>query len=412
MTHRDFFYTYTSDGVMSFSDNKIVEKTKFLKAQNLFPFFRSIESSEGTVVKVDGQDQIMVGSNNYLGLTHHPHVVEKTIKAVEKYGTGCTGSRFLNGNLAIHEALEERLAKYLGHEKTLIFSTGMQTNLGSLSALCGPRDCMLFDSENHASIIDSGRLAMGTVFKYKHNDMASLEDQIVSNKHRFNRMIIVADGVFSMTGKLMNLPGVIELAKKYNVLVYVDDAHGIGVMGDKGRGTMNHFGMTKDVDFNMGTFSKSFATIGGVLSGNAEVIDYVKHSARSFMFSAAMPPSAVATVDGCLDVILSDEPLHERLWSNVKMMREGFETIGFYTYGSQTPIIPIFIGDEIKSLQVTQFLKEKGIFATPVLPPAVPQGEALIRTSYMASHKKEELAKVLEVLAEAKKKFEIPGSRH
>ena len=163
MTHRDFFYTYTSDGVMSFSDNKIVEKTKFLKAQNLFPFFRSIESSEGTVVKVDGQDQIMVGSNNYLGLTHHPHVVEKTIKAVEKYGTGCTGSRFLNGNLAIHEALEERLAKYLGHEKTLIFSTGMQTNLGSLSALCGPRDCMLFDSENHASIIDSGRLAMGTV---------------------------------------------------------------------------------------------------------------------------------------------------------------------------------------------------------------------------------------------------------
>lgn len=395
-----------------FSENKMVQKANYLRQQNLYPFFRSIESSEGTVVQVDGQPQIMVGSNNYLGLTHHPHVVEQTIKAVEKFGTGCTGSRFLNGNLAIHEELEERLARYLGHEKALVFSTGMQTNLGALSALCGPRDCMLFDAENHASIIDSGRLALGTVFKYKHNDMNSLEELLISTKDRFKRIIIVADGVFSMTGKLLNLPGVVELAQKYGALVYVDDAHGIGVMGDKGRGTMTHFGLNKEVDFNMGTFSKSFATIGGVISGTADGIDYVKHTARSFMFSAAMPPSAVATVSGCLDVIMSDEPLHERLWSNVKMMREGFETIGFYTYGSQTPIIPIFIGDEIKSLQVAQFMKEQGVFATPVLPPAVPQGEALIRTSYMASHRKEELAKVLEVLAIAKKKFDIPSQKH
>lgn len=395
-----------------FSENKLVQKANYLRAQNLYPFFRSIESSEGTVVQVDGQSQIMVGSNNYLGLTHHPHVVEQTIKAVEKYGTGCTGSRFLNGNLTIHEELEERLAKYLGHEKALVFSTGMQTNLGTLSALCGPRDCMLFDNENHASIIDSGRLALGTVFKYKHNDMNSLEELLVSVKDRFKRIIIVADGVFSMTGKLLNLPGVVELAKKHGALIYVDDAHGIGVMGDKGRGTMTHFDLAKDVDFNMGTFSKSFATIGGVVSGSAEGIDYIKHTARSFMFSAAMPPSAVATVAACLDVIMSDEPLHERLWQNVKMMREGFKTIGFYTYDSETPIIPIFIGDEIKSLQVAQFMKEQGVFATPVLPPAVPQGEALIRTSYMASHKKEELAQVLEVLAVAKKKFDIPAERH
>src|SRR5690606_22801766 len=217
--------------------------------------------------------------------------------------------------------------------------------------------------------------------------------------------------VFSMTGKLLTLPGVVELAQKYGALVYVDDAHGIGVMGEKGRGTMTHFGLNKEVDFNMGTFSKSFATIGGVISGTADGIDYIKHTARSFMFSAAMPPSAVATVAACLDVIMSDEPLHDRLWSNVQMMREGFETIGFYTYGSQTPNITIFIGDEIKSLQVAQFMKEQGVFATPVLPPAVPQGEALIRTSYMASHRKEELAKVLEVLAIAKKKFDIPSHR-
>ncbi len=395
-----------------FSENKLLQKANFLREQNLYPFFRSIESSEGTVVQVDGQQQIMVGSNNYLGLTHHPHVVEQTIKAVEKYGTGCTGSRFLNGNLTIHEELEERLAQYLGHEKALVFSTGMQTNLGSLSALCGPRDCMLFDSENHASIIDSGRLSLGTVFKYKHNDMASLEEQLLATKDRFKRVIIVADGVFSMTGKLLRLPEIVKLARQYGALVYVDDAHGIGVMGDKGRGTMTHFGVNKDVDFNMGTFSKSFATIGGVVSGSAEGIDYIKHTARSFMFSASMPPSAVATVSACLDVIMSNEPLHEQLWANVKMMREGFKTIGFYTYGSETPIIPIFVGDEIKSLQVTQFLKENGVFATPVLPPAVPQGEALIRTSYMASHRKEELAQVLEVLAMAKKKFDIPSQRH
>src|SRR5690606_14924696 len=239
-----------------FSENKFVQKANYLRAQNLYPFFRSIESSEGTTVQVDGVPQIMVGSNNYLGLTHHPHVIEQTIKAVEKFGTGCTGSRFLNGNLAIHEELEERLAKYLGHEKALVFSTGMQTNLGALSALCGPRDCMLFDNENHASIIDSGRLALGTVFKYKHNDMASLEEQLIATKDRFKRVIIVADGVFSMTGKLLNLPGVVELAKKYGALIYFDDAHGIGVMGDKGRGTMTHFNLAKDVDFNMGTFSK------------------------------------------------------------------------------------------------------------------------------------------------------------
>lgn len=391
---------------------RTIQKANLLRANNLYPFFRSIENSEGTVVNVDGREQIMIGSNNYLGLTHHPHVVEAAKKAIDVFGTGCTGSCFLNGNLNIHEELEEKLAKYLGHEAVLIFSTGMQTNLGSVSAVCGPKDCLIFDSENHASIIDASRLALGPTFKYKHNNMESLEEVLEENISRFKNVWIVADGVFSMTGELLKMPEVIALAKKYGAHVYIDDAHGIGVMGDRGRGTMNYFNCIDDVQLNMGIFSKSFASIGGVLSGSADLIDYVKYNVRSFMFSASMASSAVAIVSACLDVIMSDEPIYENLWDNVGFMREGFRDIGFYTYNSSTPIIPIFIGDEMKSLQVTNFLMENGIFATSVLPPAVPKGEALIRTSYMATHKKEELTKVLEVFADAKKKFDILATFH
>lgn len=396
----------------SFAQSKILEKANLLKSLDLYPFFRAIEASDGSTVTVGGKKQVMIGSNNYLGLTHHPVVIEAAKAAIDKYGTGCTGSRFLNGNLNIHEELEEKLAKYLGHEKAIVFSTGMQSNLGALSAICGPKDCMLFDSENHASIIDASRLALGTTFKYKHNDMESLEEQLEMVVNRFNRVIIVADGVFSMTGDILKLPEVVALAEKYGAYVYVDDAHGIGVMGHLGRGTMDHFDLTNKVDFNMGTFSKSFASIGGVISGTAEGIDHVKHHARSFMFSASMPPSAVATVSACIDVINSGEPIHEKLWSNVALMREGFKELGFYTYNSQTPIIPIFVGDEMKAMQITSFLQEHGVFATPVIPPAVPKGEALIRTSYMASHSESDLLYVLDVFAKVKKEFDIPGGHH
>lgn len=392
--------------------SKLIERANLMRENDLYPFFRAIEETEASTVTVKGKKQIMIGSNNYLGLTHHPYVKEAAIKAIEKYGTGCTGSRFLNGNLNIHEELDVKIAKYLGHEAAIVFSTGMQANLGSLSALCGPKDLMLFDSENHASIIDSSRLALGTTFKYKHNDMSSLEELLESNVTRFNRVIIVADGVFSMTGDVMKLPEVVALAKKYGAYVYVDDAHGMGVMGPEGRGTMHHFDLAKDVDFNMGTFSKSFASIGGVISGSHESIDYVRHTARSFMFSASMPPAAVATVSACIDLVTSDESFLKNLWENVAFMRNGFKDLGFYTYGSQTPIIPIFIGDDMKALKMTKFLESQGVFATPVLPPAVPKGEALIRTSYMASHDKTDLATVLEVFAEAKKIFEIPASIH
>lgn len=395
-----------------YGDSKILKRAQMVKDLGLYPFFRTIEASDGNSVVHAGKRQIMIGSNNYLGLTHHPHVIEAAKKAIEKYGTGCTGSRFLNGNLSIHEELEDKLAQYLGHEKVLVFSTGMQANMGALSSLCGPKDCMLFDAENHASILDSARLAFGTTFKFKHNNMESLEELLISSVNRFEKTLIVADGVFSMTGDIINLPKLVELAEKYGAYVYVDDAHGLGVLGEKGKGTMHHFELTKKVHFNMGTFSKSFASIGGLISGRKEDVDHIKHSARSFMFSAAMPPSAVATVSACLDVINSNEPIHKNLWDNVEFMQKGFKEIGFYTYNSKTPIISIFIGDDIKALQVTKFLEEKGVFATPVLSPAVPKGEALIRTSYMATHQKDELSIVLEVFKEAKEKFTIPGLKH
>jgi len=383
-----------------------------LRDNDIYPYFRAIQETDGTSVTVAGKKEVMIGSNNYLGLTHHPEVREAAKEAIDKYGTGCTGSRFLNGNLEIHEELEEKLARYTGHEDALCFSTGMQANLGALFSLCGPRTLMVCDMENHASIIDATRLALGETVKFKHNDMESLEEVLSANQSKYKKMIIIADGIFSMTGKILNLPEVVKLAEKYGAFVYVDDAHGLGVLGPEGRGTMSYFDLTDKVDFNMGTFSKSFASIGGFVSGSKEAINFIKHTARSFMFSASMPPAAVATVSKCIDLVTCpDSKIHENLWNNVNFMRKGFAELGFYTYDSKTPIIPIYIGNDIKAMQATMFLEKKGFFCTPVVPPATPQGEALIRTSYMATHQKDELSLVLEAFAEAKKKFDIPSTR-
>jgi 8-amino-7-oxononanoate synthase len=392
--------------------SKILQKANWLKDQGLYPFFRAIEKTTGQRVVVGGVEQIMIGSNNYLGLTHHPLVQEAAIRAIEKYGTGCTGSRFLNGNLTIHEELEDQLAKYTGHDKALVFATGMQSNLGAISSMCGPRDCMFFDSENHASLIDATRLSFGTTYKYKHNDMEGLANVIRENRHKYQKAMIVADGVFSMTGDIMNLPEVVKIAREYDCLVYVDDAHGLGVMGRDGRGTMDHFDLTDQVDINMGTFSKSFASIGGFISGQKDIMDFIKHSARSFMFSAAMPPSAVATVSKSLELVTTDKSILNNLWNNVAFIRQGFKDIGLYTYNSQTPIVPVFIGDDILAMQVTRFLQEHGVFATPVIGPAVPPGEALIRTSYMSIHTRDELERVLGYFKLAKKTFNLPGEKH
>ena len=394
----------------SFYNSKILTRVRMLSENNIYPYFRAIQETDGTSVTVAGKKEIMIGSNNYLGLTHHPEVREAAKEAIDKYGTGCTGSRFLNGNLEIHEELEEKLARYTGHESALCFSTGMQANLGGLFSICGPRTLMVCDVENHASIIDATRLALGSTIKFKHNDMESLEEVLAANQNKYKRIVIIADGVFSMTGKIFNLPGAVELAEKYGAMVYVDDAHGLGVLGLEGRGTMSYFDLADRVQFNMGTFSKSFASIGGFVSGSKDAINYIKHTARSFMFSASMPPPAVATVSKCIDLVTrKGSTIHKDLWENVRFMNKGFSEIGFYTHDSKTPIIPIYVGDDIKAMKATMFLEQKGIFCTPVVPPATPQGEALIRTSYMATHDKKELSLVLEAFAEAKKKFDIPS---
>jgi 8-amino-7-oxononanoate synthase len=395
--------------IPEYCSKPVITKTDQLKQAGLYPFFRAIESSQASSVTVDGREQIMIGSNNYLGMTHHPYVQEQTIKAIEQYGTGCTGSRVLNGNLEIHQELEERLARFIGHESALLFSTGMQVNLGALSVITGPRDCMIFDSENHASILDASRLNLGATFKYRHNNMESLEQVLIDNVERFNHTLIVADGVFSMTGDVVNLPEMNRLAKKYGAMIYIDDAHGLGVLGESGRGTLNHFGLVDQVEFTMGTFSKSFASVGGFVSGSRDAINYIRHSARSFIFSAAPPPSTVATVSAVLDLLTNDPSIVQSLWDNVAFMRQGFRQLGFYCYDSNTPILPIFVGDELKSMQITNFLAEHGVFATPVISPAVPREESLIRTSYMATHKQSDLERVLDVFSLIKQNFDLPN---
>lgn len=395
----------------SYADSEILHKVARSKRDGIYPYFRAIEASDGATVTIDGRRLINIGSNNYLGLTHHPHVLEAANKAMERYGTGCTGSRFLNGNLDLHEELEFRLATFLGHQAALVFSTGMQANLGAITALCGPRDCLLLDSENHASLLDAARLAFGRVYKFPHGDLAALERLLETNRPRFERMMIVVDGVFSISGEIAQLPQLAELARQYDAFLYIDDAHGLGVLGHQGRGTPAHFGLTEQIDFHMGTFSKTFASIGGVVCGTRENIDYIRHTARSFIFSAAIPPSVAATVLSCLDVLEQDDTLHARLWENVEFMREGLTELELLQGAANTPILPIHIGDEHKAMRITQYLMQHGVFATPILPPAVAPGEAVIRTSYMASHRREDLEQVLEIFSRAFQLFDVVAER-
>lgn len=386
------------------------EDAKRAKMAGIYCFFRPIEETEGGTVTVQGKRRIMIGSNNYLGLTHHPKAMEAAQEAIRRFGTGFTGSRFLNGNCVLHEELEERLARFVGKESALCFATGFLSNQGALASLVGRKDVIYSDSENHASIIEGQRSALGDTLKFRHNDASDLERLLRETRDRYEGALIVADGVFSMSGDILDLPAIEKLAREYNCRLYVDDAHSLGVLGPKGQGTEWHFGMQGKADLVMGTFSKSFASVGGFVAGEQDVIDYIKHKARHFMFTAAMPPSAVATVLATLS-IMENEPEHlEQLHNNARMMREGLNSMGYETLGSKTPIIPLLIGDDLTALQFTRRLYEEGIFATPVLKPAVPDGCALIRTSYMASHKKEDLQKVLEVLEKLGKEFGILGN--
>ena len=375
-------------------------------AMGLYPYFTPIQKVAGNKVKVDGKDMIMVGSNNYLGLIDHPKVMKAAQDAVDKYGVATCGSRFLNGTLDLHVELEERLAKFTKKEAALTFSTGFQTNQGIISTLVGKGETIITDKMIHASIVDACRLSRGNVHKFKHNDMEDLEERIASLEKEMGKLIIV-DGVFSMEGDLANLPVVVKLAKKYNARLMVDDAHGIGVMGKNGRGTAEHFGVEGDVDLIMGTFSKSFASLGGFVAGEKKVISYIKHFARALIFSASITPASVAAVLASLDIIENEPERRERLWKITQKMKTGFQTMGYKTGPTETPIIPLIIGTDELTFMLWRLVKDEGIFTNPVIFPAVPQGQSLIRTSYSATHTDEELDTVLAVFEKCGKQLGI-----
>jgi 8-amino-7-oxononanoate synthase len=365
-------------------------------ALGVYPYFHPIEQSEATEVVIRGKRLIMVGSNNYLGLTQHPHVKEAAIRAVQKYGSGCTGSRFLNGTLDIHVQLEDRLAKFMRREAALTMSTGFQVNLGVISTLVGKDDLVFCDRENHASIFDGCRLAFGRVRKYRHNDMADLAEQL-AQAPRDQGKLIVTDGVFSMRGDLCNLPRIVDLAEEHGAAVMVDDAHGIGVLGEDGRGTAEHFGLEDRVDLVMGTFSKSLACLGGFIAGREEVVHYIKHHARALIFSAAITPASAASALAALDVLEAEPERRSRLWKNAERMKKGLRKIGYDTGHSDSVIVPVHVGEMLNTFSFWKMLFDQGVFTNPVIPPAVPEGECLIRTSYMATHTDGELDQVLEV---------------
>jgi 8-amino-7-oxononanoate synthase len=375
------------------------QRAKELIKQGYYPYFRPIsESCRGTEAVVNGHRLIMFGSNNYLGLTHHPAVQEAAAKAIERYGTGCTGSRFLNGTLDLHEELETRLARFVGKEACLTFSTGFQANLGTIATLVGRDEVIFCDRENHASIFDGCRLSFGEVRKFRHNDMEDLERLLAREESAAGRLIVV-DGLFSMLGDLADLPAIVELARKYEARVLVDEAHAVGVMGPRGAGTVEHFGLTDEVDLVLGTFSKSFASMGGFVAGPESVIHYVKHHSRPLIFSASMSPPCAATVLAALDVIESDPSVREALWDNVDYVRRGLIELGLDNGESRTPIQPIIVGDQMKTFVYWKRLYDAGVYVNPVISPAAPPGKDLIRTSYMATHQRAQIDRALELFA-------------
>jgi 8-amino-7-oxononanoate synthase len=376
-----------------------------VRSASLYPYFRRISSPQDPVVTIDGEKVIMLGSNNYLGLTSHPEVKEASAKAVLRYGTGCAGSRFLNGTLDIHVELDERLAAFVKAESALTFSTGYQVNVGVLSCLLGRHDMAILDKLDHASILDGVRLGFGKALKYRHNDMADLEAKLERSGNKGK--LIVVDGVFSMEGDLARLPEIVELKKKYGARLLVDDAHGLGVLGENGRGTAEHFGLEHETDLIMGTFSKSLATVGGFIAGAAHVVDYIRHHARSQIFSAAAPPGSVAAVLKALEIVEREPDRRKQLWENTDFMRRELRTLGFDTGQSESPIIPIAVGDDLTTFAMTKRLGEEGVFVNPIIAPAVPAGQAMIRTSYMATHEREHLEQALTALAKVGRELNV-----
>ncbi len=374
------------------------------KKLGIYPYFHQLETKQGPEVVMEGKNIIMIGSNNYLGLTSHPEVVEAGVKALEKYGSGCSGSRFLNGTLDAHVALEKELADFLHKEDAVTFSTGFQSNLGIISAIAGRNDYILCDKENHASIYDGCRLSYAKMLRYNHSDMEDLERQLKTVPETAG-ILIVTDGVFSMGGDICNLPEIVRLAKKYGARVMVDDAHGLGVLGEHGRGTAEHFGLENEVDIYMGTFSKSLASIGGYMAAKHEVCEYVRHTSRPFIFCASITPAAVACARKALEILKKEPERVSRLREISTYMRNGLkrENIDILDSGAETPIIPIFTYGNVRTFTACQKLFDRGVYVNPTVSPAVPVGKSIIRTSYMATHSKDQMDRALEQIKEVLK---------
>lgn len=374
----------------------------------LYPYFRAISSGQDTEVIIKGQRLIMIGSNNYLGLTSDERVKEAAIAAIRKFGSGCTGSRFLNGTLELHEELEAKLAVFMEKEAALVFSTGFQTNLGTLSPIVGRGEHLFMDRANHASLVDGSRLTFGKTYKYHHNDMEDL-DRVLDQVGAEAGKLVATDGVFSMEGDLANVPELVKLKKKHNFRLLIDDAHAIGVMGEKGNGTAAHFGLNDEVDLITGTFSKSFAGLGGFVAGDEEVVHFLKHFSRELIFSASIPPANAASVLAALKIMQDEPERRARLWEITHRMRKEFVAMGYDVGATETPIIPIVIGPDDLCFAFWKELTTAGIFANPVIAPAVPEGQALIRTSYTATHTDAQMDRVLEVFEQVGKKLGLIG---
>jgi 8-amino-7-oxononanoate synthase len=367
------------------------------KAVGMYPFFKAIERLDGPHVTVDGREMIMVGSNNYLGLTTHPKVRQAALRALQDYGTSCSGSRFLNGTLEMHEELEASLAAFIGKESAQIFSTGFLTNQGVIAPLIGRGDTVIIDRLVHASILEGVRLSFGKVRRFRHNDPESLRKNLEASDGSRGVLVIV-DGVYSMEGNLALLPEIVAMAKDYGARVMVDDAHGLGVLGANGKGTLEHFGLTDEVDLVMGTFSKSLASLGGFIAGDARVVSYIKHHSRALIFSASMPPSAIAAVQAALHVIETEPEIRERLWENTSFLLDSVRALGYETGPTETPIVPLIIGDDFRTALLWRRLFEEGLFTNCVISPGVSPGQQRIRMCLMATHVREDLEKVVEIV--------------